>query len=284
MDKLKALLVVVCMLSYAEAGSVSIGTASVRGDMRVDNYTVKDSATLFDGSVVETGPASADLHLGEGTEIRMASSSRGTLHRDSLVLQQGASELSASNHFKLEAEGLSVVPSEPNSRGTVSLGPGNTVGGRGAERQLRRNEPERHSSGQRSPGSRNLICYAGGSNGDDFSAVGMVSYEGGQYFLTTTEDVKYELTCKDFRKFVGTKAVVILGKVEAATTGGLPPMVCVKSIQINGATGLSAGARLIIAGVSVGAGAGIGFAVHAAPNRSLRQVHSLPVTQLERGW
>ncbi len=264
MDKLKALLVVVCMLSYAEAGSVSIGTASVRGDMRVDSYTVKDSATLFDGSVVETGPASADLHLGEGTEIRMASSSRGTLHRDSLVLQQGASELSASNHFKLEAEGLSVVPGEPNSRGTVSLGPGNTV----EVAVLSGSFGVTNGSGiplaSVRPGRAISFAMQAAATGDDFSAVGMVSYEGGQYFLTTTEDVKYELTCKDFRKFVGTKAVVILGKVEAATTGGLPPMVCVKSIQINGATGLSAGAKLIIAGVSVGAGAGIGFAVHAA--------------------
>ena len=65
-DGLKVLLVVVCMLSNAEAGTVLIGTASARGDMRVDNYTVKGGATLFDGSVVETGQASADLHLGAG--------------------------------------------------------------------------------------------------------------------------------------------------------------------------------------------------------------------------
>ena len=90
-DKLKVLVVVLCMLSYAEAGTVSIGTASARGDMRVDNNMVTDSATLFEGSVVETGQASADLHLGAGTEITMASSSRGTLYRDHLVLQQGAS-------------------------------------------------------------------------------------------------------------------------------------------------------------------------------------------------
>ena len=126
-DKLKVLVVVLCMLSFAEAGTVSIGTASARGDMRVDSHIVKGGATLFDGSVVETGQASADLHLGEGTEITMASSSRGTLYRDHLVLQQGASELSASSPFKLEAEGLRVIPSEPNSHAVVSLRAGNTV-------------------------------------------------------------------------------------------------------------------------------------------------------------
>ncbi len=47
--KLQVAAVLLCLLSYAEAVTVSIGTASVRGDMRVDSYTVKGNATLFDG-------------------------------------------------------------------------------------------------------------------------------------------------------------------------------------------------------------------------------------------
>jgi hypothetical protein len=55
--KLQVVMAVLCMLSNAAAGTVSIGTASARGDMRVDSYMVKGNATLFDGSVVETGEA-----------------------------------------------------------------------------------------------------------------------------------------------------------------------------------------------------------------------------------
>jgi len=260
-DKLKVLVVVLCMLSYAEAGTVSIGTASARGNIRVDSYAVTDSATLFDGSVVETGQASADLHLSEGTEITMASSSRGTLYRDHLVLQQGASELSASSPFKLEAEGLSVIPKEPNSHGVVSLGTGNTVevaalsGSFGVTSQngvvLASVRPGRAVS---------FAVQAGGGNATDFSGAGIVSYENGHYYLTTNENVKYELTCKDFKKFVGTKAVVLAGKV----TEGATPVVCVNSIAINGATGMPIGFKLIIAGVIIGGGVGVGFAVHGA--------------------
>ena len=110
--KLSAFVMLFCTLTYATAGTTSIGTASVRGDMRVDGYAVKGDATLFDGTVVETGQASAVLRLDKGVEIKLATGSRGTLHRDRLVL---------------EANGLQVTPSEPNSRGVVSMSDANTV-------------------------------------------------------------------------------------------------------------------------------------------------------------
>ena len=125
--KLQVVAALFSMLSYSVAGTVSIGTASARGDMRVDNYTVKGNATLFEGSVLETGQATADLRLYKGTEITMSTNSRGTLYKDHLLLQQGESELVASSLFQLEANGLHVTPNEPNSRGVVSLKPGNTV-------------------------------------------------------------------------------------------------------------------------------------------------------------
>ncbi len=258
--KLQVLVVVLCMVCYAEAGTVSIGTASARGDMRVDSYTVKGGATLFDGSVVETGQASADLHLGEGTEITMASSSRGTLYRDHLVLQQGASELSASSPFKLEAEGLRVIPKEPNSHAVVSLRDGSTVevavlsGSFGVTSE--------HGVALASVRPGRVVSFAMQAAADttEFSGAGMISYENGHYYLNTAEHVKYELTCKDFKKFVWTKSIVISGKVQTVAAEGSIPVVCVNSIQINGA-GMSTSTKLIIAGVAVGAGAGIGIGV-----------------------
>jgi len=263
-DKLKVLVVVLCMLSFAEAGTVSIGTASARGDMRVDSYTVKGGATLFDGSVVETGQASADLHLGEGTEITMASSSRGTLYRDHLVLQQGASELSASSPFKLEAEGLRVIPSEPNSHAVVSLRAGNTVEVAALSGSFGVTSEQGVMLASVHPGR--VVSFAMQAAGDttEFSGVGMVSSENGHYYLNTAEHVKYELTCKDFKKFVWTKSLVISGKVHAPAVTGGTATICVNSIQINGEPGMSMATKLIIAGVVVGAGAGvaIGLAAH----------------------
>lgn len=267
-DKLKVFVLVLCMLSYAEAGTVSIGTVSARGDMRVDSYEVKGGATLFDGSVVETGQASADLHLGKGTEITMASSSRGTLYRDHLVLQQGASELSVSSPFKLEAEGLSVIPKEPNSHGVVSLRAGSIVEVKALSGSFGVSREHGVMLASVRPGRALSFAMQAGGATSDFSGVGMVSYENGHYYLNTAERLKYELTCKDFKNFLWTKILVISGKVQAPAAEGALPVICVSSIQINGSSGMSSSTKLIIAGVAVGAGAGIGIAVaesHKSP-------------------
>ena len=72
-------------LANASAGTVAIGTASARGDMRVDQYKVNGNATLFDGSVVETDQATADLRLDKGVDITMSTGSRATLYHDHIV-------------------------------------------------------------------------------------------------------------------------------------------------------------------------------------------------------
>ena len=263
-EKLKVLVVLLCMVSYMEAGTVSIGTASARGDMRVDSYTVKDGATLFDGSVVETGQASAVLHLAEGTEITMASSSRGTLHRDHLVLQQGASEVSASGSFKLQAEGLSVVPKEPNSHAVVSMRSDSTVEVEVLKGSFGVTSEQGVMLASVRPGRAVSFAMQAGAPSTEFSGVGIISIENGHYYLTTDEHVRYELTCKDFLKFSGTKAVVISGKVQPSTVAGAPATICVKSIEVNGNSGMSPTTKLVITGVVVGAGigVGVGIAVH----------------------
>lgn len=123
-SKMPAVAMICCTLSYAMAGTSAIGTASARGDMRVDGYAVKGDATLFNGTVVETGQNSAALHVGTGVEVKLATESRGTLYHDRLVLQQGQSELKTSNPFQVEANGLHVSPALPNSSGMVAVSNG----------------------------------------------------------------------------------------------------------------------------------------------------------------
>ncbi len=120
-SKLPGIALICCTLSYAMAGTSAIGTASARGDMRVDGYAVKGNATLFDGTVVETGQNSAALHLQTGVEVNLATETQGTFYSDKLVLQRGSSELTSSGSFQVEANGLRISSVEPNSKGTVSV-------------------------------------------------------------------------------------------------------------------------------------------------------------------
>jgi hypothetical protein len=194
--KLQAAAILLCMLSYATAGTVSIGTVSARGDMRVDNYAVKGNATLFNGSVVETGQASAELRLSKGTKITLSSSSRGTLYSDHLVLQQGETELAASSPFQLEANGVvRVTATAPNSRGIVSIRPGNTVEVASLNGSFGVTNEHGVLVANIHPGRVvSFAMQAPGASQTAFSGVGLVSFENGTYYLTTDEDVKYVLT------------------------------------------------------------------------------------------
>jgi hypothetical protein len=265
--KLQVASMLLCMLSYAAAGTVSIGTASARGDIRVDSYSVKGNATLFDGSVVETGQATADLRLGKGTEITLATASRGTVYSDRLVLQHGQSELTASNSFQLEANGLRVTPNEPNSRGVVSLMAGNTVevaslnGSFGVTND--------HGVLLANVGPGHIVSFAMMEDGDPttFSGVGVISYGNGQYYLETSGNAKYLLTCKDLKKYIGDKVFVNATlQRSSAQTGGVTSTLCVKSVQLNvvGPTigsGMPQQTKLIIAGVAVAGGVGAVVAI-----------------------
>jgi hypothetical protein len=257
--KLQVAVILVCMLSYAEAGTVSIGTASARGEMRVDNYNVKGNATLFDGSTVETGNATASLRLDKGTQITMSTSSRGTLYSDHLVLKQGASELAPSKTFQLQANGLHVVPNQPNSRGVVSVKSANTVEVASLNGSFGVSNDRGIMLANVLPGHSISFAMQAGANTETFSGVGLVTFENGTYYLVTDASVKYVLTCKDSHRFVGDK-VVVTGTLQGPAQGGSgATMLCIKSMDINGETGMSAGKKWLIAGIVVGAGAGAGI-------------------------
>jgi len=263
--KLQVAAMLLCMLSYAAAGTVSIGTASARGDMSVDSNLIKGNATLFDGSVVETGQATVDLRLGKGTEITMSTASRGTVYNDRLVLQRGQSELTASSSFQLEANGLRVTPNEPNSRGVVSLMAGNTVEVASLNGSFGVTNDHGVLLANVRPGRTISFAMQEGGNPTLFSGVGMVSSENGQYYLTTVESGKYVLTCKDFKKYLGDK-VIVSGTMQpsSAQTEGVTSNLCVKSIELNGGDGMSKGTKWIIAGVAIGGAAEVGYVIYEA--------------------
>lgn len=266
--KLQVTAILFCMLSYAEAGTVSIGTASARGEMRVDNYNVRGNATLFDGSVVETGQATADLRLNKGVEITMSTETRGTLYSDHMELQQGKSELASSGSFRLQTNGLRVIPNAPNSRGVVAMKPGNTIEVASLSGSFGVTNEHGVMIANVLPGRTLSFAMQAAANTQEFSGLGVVSFENGTYYLTTDADVKYVLACKDAHSFVGDK-VVVTGTLQGAPgpAGSAATSLCVKTMDVNGSTGMSTKAKLVIAGIVIGLGAGAGIGI-ALSNQS----------------
>lgn len=259
LKKIHAVLTLFCMATYASAGTAVLGTASVRGDMRVDGYAVKGDATVFDGSVVETGDASANLRMGRGVEITMSRSSRGAIYRDRFVLQQGESELTAPGSFELQANGLRVTPNKPNSVGIVALRPGNAVEVAALSGSFEVRDGQGLLLSNVLPGRPLSFAMQDQANlaPQFLSMTGILSYENGNYYLTSDENVKYELIgdVKDLQKLVGDKVVVTGNYRPGAVPGGAAGTITMKSIEINGPYNRKAGKWMIVGTALGGAGA-----------------------------
>jgi len=259
-----------CAYASSGPGSIGIGTVSVRGNIRVDGYTVQGNGTLFDGTAVETSQATAILRLENGTEITMAIHSRGIVYHDRLVLLQGQSQLKASSSsFFLEADGLRVVPGGPNTLGIVSVSSPKAFQVAAVKGELRIVDDAGLSLANVMPGTSMSLGQATGpgglANGTSVQEVGLVSVENGQYYLTTSDGTKYLLTGKDFQKDVG-KEVVVDGKLQVATTTSGISTIVVSSLSINGATGIfgtTAGVVWFTTIVAAG-GTGLGIGIYEA--------------------
>ena len=252
LKKLQVAVILFCMLSYAQAGTVSIGTASAYGDIRVDDSIVKGNATLFDGSVVETVKATANLRINKGTEITMAAGSRGTLYSDHIVLQQGETELVAPQSFQLHAAGIRVRSNEPGSRAVVAVKPDKTVEVASLNGSFGITNEHGIILANVVPGNPLSFAMQAATNNENFVGSGHVSFENNTYYLTTGAHAKYVLTCQSPATFVGYK-VDVTGNLEV--TNG-ETVLCLSRITQSLSPGISTTGKWIIGGVVVAALAG----------------------------
>jgi hypothetical protein len=208
-----------CVSSYALAVTPSIGSLTSRGETRIDNQAVAGSGTVFEGSVVETGKSvssAANLRLGSNMELTLLRDSRGTLYHDHFMLQRGTAQLGLTNSFRVQANGMVVVPMEANSSGTVSIDPANSVTVEAKNGSLEIRNSSGASVALVRPGHPLKFSSLAGKSPAEFSATGTVSSENGHYYLSSTETgLKYEVKGENLQNFDGT-SVVAAGVLEAA--------------------------------------------------------------------
>jgi len=277
---------VLCTFCGAVAGTTAIGTASARGSMRVDGTVVNGNATLFEGTVVETGEATTAVRLDKGVEIRLATGSRGTLYRDRLVLEKGAGELAA-GRFVVQASGLRVTPDAPNSRGVVSFQDHDTVGVSALEGSLDVANGQGFLLASVRPGHMMLFNMQQAGAAAPTTVTGVLTKEtdkcaagGGKKFYITVQEtgVKYEVTGEDLDAKVG-RTVTLTGTPDP----NAPPTKCAAGVLlassvsvVGGAAGAGAAAGaswaaghvLLITGVAIAAGTGLGVGVYEATKSS----------------
>jgi hypothetical protein len=119
------ILLTVCLGGILPAAS-TIGVATANGSFWLDHSQVVGNATVFDGSVIETGKAISDLSLTGGLKMRLGVESRGQVFSGRLELEQGAGEVSGSKYV-VKVRGLRVSPVSENAIVRVELSPKNMV-------------------------------------------------------------------------------------------------------------------------------------------------------------
>jgi hypothetical protein len=107
------------------AGS-AIGLAVSSGNFMVDRATVAGSATIFEGSTVQTGQSMSRLDL-KGTWLQLAADSQATLSGKQVILDRGMAELGGHPAYDIAARNLRIVAGNPSAVARVRLEGDNRV-------------------------------------------------------------------------------------------------------------------------------------------------------------
>jgi hypothetical protein len=249
-----------CVSSHALAVTPSmIGSVTVRGETRIDNQQVSGSGTVFDGSAVETGQSvssGADLRLANNVEITLLRDSRGILYRDHFMLQRGTAQLGSTDSFRVQANGMVIVPTEAHSSGIVSIEPANSVTVETKNGTLEIRNSSGASVALVRPGHPLTFSSLADKSPSEFSATGTVSSENGRYYLNSTETcLKYEVKGDSLQSYNGA-SVVASGDLQAASpASGVAGVLVANSIRASDAATLPGQSapqfRALIRGISI---------------------------------
>jgi hypothetical protein len=108
--------------AVAAAATPAIGIVTASGHFTLDRSQVWGNATVFEGSVVETGSASSEVALRNGAKLQLAKDSRARILSDRVVIEKGIGQVSAPESFEVNAANLRI-----HSTGRLRVNMGQTV-------------------------------------------------------------------------------------------------------------------------------------------------------------
>lgn len=112
-----------CVLSIVACLALppTIGIASAVGAFVVNSNQVDGNANLFEGSEIRTGKASSQIFLQNGAALTLGIDSTGTIYRDHLLLQGGATKVDNMNGYSVHAATYRIEQGQPASQAVVRL-------------------------------------------------------------------------------------------------------------------------------------------------------------------
>jgi hypothetical protein len=94
--------------AVAIAASPAIGIVTASGHFTLDRSQVWGNATIFEGSIVETGSASSEVALRSGAKLQLAKDSRARILSNRVVMEKGVGLLSAPESFEVSAANMRI--------------------------------------------------------------------------------------------------------------------------------------------------------------------------------
>jgi len=274
-ESLVSLLLVGC-LTLSAVENPAIGLAMARGSFRVDSSEVWSNATLLDGMTIETARVGSDLRLNAGARLNLAAQSRGTVHRDRMILERGVGELKNTTSYWIDARGLRVYSATPRALARVGFDQNNRVLVAALNGPVRVTTAQGLVVANMAEGKTLVFDPQQAGAAAATKVTGRVEKKDGRYVLTDeTTNVTTELTGEGLEKYVG-RRVEVTGVIDPTAKPAAPATSLVKITEVKllsapgagagaGAGGwaaLSTGAKVAIIG-GVGAGAGVGIAAAA---------------------
>jgi hypothetical protein len=110
-----------CAAAGASAATASLGFLTTEGSFQLDQSKLWGTATIFEGSVVETKVASCRIHLGSGAEIDLAPESRARFFAGRAVIEKGALRLEAAAGYRVEARSFRISSDAAHTVAAVKL-------------------------------------------------------------------------------------------------------------------------------------------------------------------
>ena len=99
----------------------TIGIASAVGTFIVNSNAVDGNANLFEGSEIKTGRASSQIFLQNGAALVLGIDSAGTVYRNHLLLEQGATKVDNMDGYSIHAREYRIEQGQPASQAVVRL-------------------------------------------------------------------------------------------------------------------------------------------------------------------
>ena len=105
----------------ALAGVSAIGVAASDGDVQIGSVRMPGLATLYEGAVLKTGVAPAQLKLQNGASVWLSGGAQAVVHADSLLLEKGSSQVYASQNYAIQARSVTLTATSGRAVARLNL-------------------------------------------------------------------------------------------------------------------------------------------------------------------